>query len=674
MRRFATQIPWARFVSLETEAAREQSFSRRSFVVGGMMGLVGVTLAARMTWLSVYQGEKFRLLSENNRVQLRLIPPRRGWIVDRAGKALALNIPNYRLELIPEQLTDLEATLSAVAQVLPLTEEDLTRIRADVASQPKFMPVEVAGNIDWQHFAALNVRLPDVPGILPVRGFARSYPMGEQFAHLLGYVATPTAEQYKAARDPLLIFPGFKIGKDGIERRVDAQLRGSAGASRVEVNARGRVVRNLDTHGDTPGSTLKLTIDRDLQSYAARRLGDQSASVIVMDTETGDILCLLSMPAYDPNVFSTRITHKLWAELQASDHHPLINKSVQGLYPPGSTFKMMTALAALETGVLPSDSCLCNGSYRFGNNVWHCWSRRGHGSVDLHSAIVHSCDIYFYTFGRAAGISAIASVAKRFGLGEKFDLPLAAQSAGIVPDEAWKQKRFGKAWSVAETLNTAIGQGYLTVNPLQLAVMTARLASGRKIEPRLLADAPRVAAPSLGFDDTHLQMIRQGMTDVVNLGGGTGRQARINVEGLQVAGKTGSAQVRRISAADRRAGRTSSDRMPWQYRDHALFVAFAPADAPRYAVSVIVEHGSHGGTAAAPIARDVLTYLFEPERAMATLEPMEREFAARRAAIAQASEAAAYAAAHPEIIPPATSAPPGATTPPGAVPDAAPGD
>ncbi len=635
---------------MNTESAREQMFSRRSFVVAGAMGAVGVALTARMTWLSVFQGEKFKLLAESNRVQLRLIPPRRGWIIDRNGKPLALNTPDYRLELIPEQLTDLEATLTEIVKILPLTEEDLARIRADVARQPKYMPVEITSGIGWQAFAELNVRLPDLPGIQPVRGFSRVYPEGERFAHLLGYVGTATAEQYQKTRDPLLIFPGFKIGKDGIEKRKDADLRGTAGANRVEVNARGRVIRELDTRTDIPGANLKLTIDRDLQSYAARRVGDASASVIVMDCESGDLLCLLSMPAFDPNVFSTRITHKLWADLQASERHPLINKSVMGLYPPGSTFKMMTAIAALETGTLPADTAYCNGSYRLGNNVWHCWSKRGHGNVAMHGALVHSCDVYFYTFGRAAGIDAIASVARRFGLGQKFDLPLPAQAAGIVPDDAWKQKRYGKPWAVAETLNTSIGQGYLIVNPLQLAVMSARIASGKKVEPRLLADAPRVAAGDLGISAEHLQIIRDGMIDVVNAGGGTGKAARLQVDGIRVAGKTGSAQVKRITMADRRAGRTSSDRMPYKYRDHALFVAFAPADAPRYAVSVIVEHGSHGGTAAAPIARDVLTYIFEPERALKTLEPLERAFAAKRAAAEAAAEAAAYAAAHPELV------------------------
>lgn len=631
---------------MKTEAASAQQFSRRAFVVGGAMGVVGLTLATRMAYLSVWEGEKYATLSEGNRVSLRLIPPRRGWIVDRGGKPLALNQPDYRLELIPEGVIDLEATLAAVTRVLPLTTDDLFRIRADIARQPKYMPVEIAQGLSWETFAAINVNLPELPGLQPLPGFLRVYPGGDAFAHLLGYVGTPTSEQFQRTRDPLLIFPGFKIGKDGIERRADAQLRGTAGARRVEVNARGRVIRDLDTRPDAPGPTLRLTIDRDLQQYAARRLVDNSASVVVMDCASGDVLCMVSMPAYDPNIFSTRVTAKLWDELQADDHHPLINKSAQGLYPPGSTFKMMTALAILGSGIAPEQATGCNGRYRLGNATWHCHARRGHGRVDLNAAIPKSCDVYFYTFGRAVGIDAIAATARKFGLGQKFDLPLPGQSAGIVPDTAWKLARYNKSWGIGETLNTAIGQGYLIANPLQLAVMASRLASGTAVEPRLFADVPHVPIPPLDIPPEHLAVVRAGMVNVVTGSGGTAKRARLMVEGVQMAGKTGSAQVRSISKADRRAGRTKSELQPWKYRDHGLFVAFAPADAPRYAISVVIEHGNHGA-AAAVIARDVLTYLFEPARAIATLAPIEAAYAAKKRAALAAAEAAAATAAQP---------------------------
>ncbi len=638
---------------MRRDGVREQQFSRRALVLGGGMAAVGATLIGRMTWLSIFEGERYQLASEENRVQLRLIPPRRGWIVDRNGKPLALNKPDYRLELIPEQVTDLDQVLAQVAKVLPLSFDDELRIRADIAIQPSYMPVEIARNLDWPAFAALNVQIADVPGLQPVRAFARVYPDGEQFAHLLGYVGAPTPAQYKEQKDPLLIFPGFRIGKDGIERREDKALRGRAGAQRVEVTARGKVIRELDTKGDTPGDTLKLTIDRDLQNYAARRLGDNSASVIVIDCQTGDVLTMVSMPAYDPNIFSTRVPTALWKELQESDHNPLLNKSAMGLYPPGSTFKMITALAALGAGVTPDQGVRCTGKYQLGNNTWHCHSRRGHGFVDMHTALPKSCDIYFYSYGRQIGIDAIAAMARRLGLGQKYDLPLAGQAAGIVPDTAWKQKRYHKAWEIGETLNSSIGQGYIIVNPLQLAVMVARVASGREVVPRLLAPkgAPAPQFAPLGIPEDHLAIVRQGMFDVINSGFGTAHAGQSQIPGVHFAGKTGTAQVRRISADERKRGVKKNESLPWKQRDHALFVAFGPTESPRYAVSVIIEHGIAGGKYAAPIARDVLTFLFEPERALAALGPIEAKMRATKEADERAKNAVTLQAENDRLMP-----------------------
>lgn len=638
---------------MSNETIRQQSFSRRAFFLGSGMAAVGTTLIGRLAWLAIFEGEEYALASENNRIQNRLIPPRRGWIVDRFGKPLALNKPDYRLELIPEAIEDLDIVLARIRDVLPLSWDDEIRIRADIAIQPKYMPVEIARQLDWPAFAALNVKVADIPGLRPVRAFARVYPDADQFAHLLGYVGSPTPEQYKAQKDPVLIFPGFKIGKDGLERAEDRRLRGRAGAQQVEITARGKVIRELETRPDTPGDTLKLTIDRDLQSFTARRLGDNSASVIVIDCETGDILTMVSMPAYDPNIFSTRVPTALWKELQENDHTPLLNKSAMGLYPPGSTFKMVTALAALEAGVAPEDGVGCTGRYPLGNNTWHCHSRRGHGFVNMHSALPKSCDVYFYAFGRQIGIDAIATMARRLGLGQKYDLPLAGQAAGIVPDTEWKTRRYKKDWTAGETLNTSIGQGYLIANPLQLAVMTARIASGREVVPRLLLP-PGNAAPSfasLGIPDDHLALVRQGMDDVINSGIGTARGGRSQVAGVRIAGKTGTAQVRRISAAERRSGVKRNEALPWKQRDHALFVAFAPTEQPRYAVSVIIEHGIAGGRYAAPIARDVLTFLFEPERAMAALAPIEAKIKTDRAARERAKALEAVPPAPAELMP-----------------------
>lgn len=622
------------------DPVRRMAFSRRALLLGAGMAGTGALLAGRMAWLAVFEGETYQLRAQANRIQDRLIPPRRGWIVDRQGKPIAMNRPDYRLELRPAEVEDLDTTLVAIRAVLDIDLAEDARIRHDVRTQPSFMPVVVRQNLSWREFSACNVRLATLPGVTPVQSFSRFYPEADHFAHLVGYVGAPTPEQYREQKNPLLIYPGFRIGKDGIERFADKQLRGTAGSSRVEMTARGELVRELGTNADTPGDTLRLTIDRDLQDYAARRLGDNSASVIVMDVITGDVLCMVSMPAYDPNIFSRRVPARLWNALQKDDHTPLLNKSAMGLYPPGSTFKMVTTLAALEAGVDPADTVGCSGAYRLGNNTWHCHARRGHGGVNMHRALPLSCDTYFYVMGRKVGIDSIATMARRLGLGQEYPLPLPGQAKGIVPDKAWKQRRYGKDWREGETLNGAIGQGYIVTNPLQLAVMTARLARGREVMPRLIADGPAPQFPSLGIPDAHLALVRQGMVDVVNAGYGTARAARSPIGDVLFAGKTGTAQVRRISAAERKRGVIRNEALPWKQRDHALFVAFAPADAPRYACSVIIEHGIAGGRYAAPIARDVLSFLFEPQRALAVLPPIEAE-AARLRALRQQSEAAA---------------------------------
>jgi len=593
------------------DPVRRMAFSRRALLLGAGMAGTGALLAGRMAWLAVFEGETYQLRAQANRIQDRLIPPRRGWIVDRQGKPIAMNRPDYRLELRPAEVEDLDATLVAIRAVLDIDLAEDARIRDDCATQPSFMPVVVRQNLSWREFSACNVRLATLPGVTPVQSFSRFYPEADHFAHLVGYVGAPTPEQYREQKNPLLIYPGFRIGKDGIERFADQQLRGTAGSSRVEMTARGELVRELGTNADTPGDTLRLTIDRDLQDYAARRLGDNSASVIVMDVISGDVLCMVSMPAYDPNIFSRRVPARLWNALQKDDHTPLLNKSAMGLYPPGSTFKMVTTLAALEAGIDPGDTVGCSGAYRLGNNTWHCHARRGHGGVDMHRALPLSCDTYFYVMGRKVGIDAIATMARRLGLGQDYPLPLPGQAKGIVPDKAWKQRRYGPDpkkgdWREGETLNASIGQGYIITNPLQLAVMTARLASGREVMPRLIAantpgNAQAPQFPSLGIPDAHLALVRQGMIDVVNAGFGTARAARSPIGDVLFAGKTGTAQVRRISAAERKRGVIRNEALPWKQRDHALFVAFAPADAPRYACSVIIEHGIAGGRYAAPL-------------------------------------------------------------------------
>ncbi|WP_199554312.1 penicillin-binding protein 2 [Sandaracinobacteroides hominis] len=639
-------------------------FERRAFFLGAIQAGAGVALLGRMAYLSIAEADKYKMAAEDNRVALHLIPPRRGWIVDAAGAAIATNRPAYAVDLIPSLVPDLEAALQRIAAVVPLDPADRARILEEAKDLPPSAALTIADDIGWDAFAALNVELADMAGLQPQRTYVRHYPDGDAFAHVTGYVGRATAEQYKKTKEPLYLVPGFRVGKDGVERSEDAVLRGKAGARRVEVNARGRIVKELDTRIDVPGHNVQLTIDRGLQAFAAARVGNESCSVAVIDVVTGDIKCLLSMPAFDPNVFSNRIPSQLWKDLQADEKKPLLNKTLQGLYVPGSTFKPVTALAALHEGILPTDQVHCSGAYRVGNNTWHCHKRSGHGTVNMRSGIAKSCNVYFYTMARRVGPQAVADMARVLGLEHKFDLPMPVQRAGIIPDPAWKQERYDQKWSVADTLNMAIGQGYVIVNPLQLAVMTARIATGKIVEPRMLAGAPQKAFAPLPVPLDYLEVVRQGMDDVVNGPGGTARASQLNVPGIRMGGKTGTAQVRRISAGFR-----GGAGVPWKYRDHALFIAFAPVDNPRYAISVVVEHGIGGSKAAAPIAKDVLTYIYDREQAekrlAGVLEARERARVAAEEALARAAaeaEAARQAALNPGAVSAAPAATPAAGT------------
>ncbi|MET0370130.1 MAG: penicillin-binding protein 2 [Sphingobium sp.] len=609
---------------LITEAAQSYTFQRRAFIVGGLQVGMGALLIGRMAWISVAENEKYQLLSESNRVNLTLIPPRRGWLIDRNGKPLANNRTDFRVDLIPQRVKEPEATIATLAKLLLLEPDEVARIREDLNKAAGFQPVPVAENITYDQFAAISVRLPDLPGVAPSQGFSRHYPAGATVGHLLGYVGTASAKDYEKNPDPLLIVPGFKLGKDGLEKSFDRQLTGKPGAKRVEVTARGKIVRELTTRPDTPGNSVRLTIDAGLQEYAGRRLATQSGSVVVLDCSNGDVLAMASMPSYDPNSFSDGISHLEWEMLSQDDHVPLRNKTLQGLYPPGSTVKPMVALALLEAGISPSDTIGCGGAMRVGNGLFHCHKRRGHGSVNMRTAIAQSCDIYFYQMAQRIGMNRIASMARRVGMGQKFDIPFPSQSYGTVPDPAWKLRKYGEEWQVYDTVNATIGQGYMLINPLQMAVMAARLATGRQLIPNFIHGARRPDPASVGASEEHLVIIRDAMNAVVN-GGGTGGAARSSIPGIQVAGKTGTAQVRRITMSERAGGVRGSSSLAFKLRDHALFQGFVPFDNPRYAVACIIEHGGHmiRNEDAPMIASDTLSFLFDPTKAMEKLTTLE---------------------------------------------------
>ena len=627
-----------------SSSSLKHSFDRRALLIGGIQGGLGVLLAVRMGYIAIAENEKYRLESESNRVNLSLIPPRRGWILDRNGSPLASNRADFRVDVIPERMPDPAQTISVLGEILDLEEAKVADLEAQVAEARGFQPIEVASGLDYEQFAAISVRLPDLPGVVPQRGFSRFYPTGPAVGHLLGYVGPASAEEYETDRNPLLITPGYKIGKDGLEKQFEQKLRGIPGARRVEVTASGRIVRDLETREDVQGNAVKLTIDGPLQDYAARRIGLESGSVVVMDCKSGDLLCMASMPSYDPNSFSAGIGRVEYAMLRDDERVPLRNKVLQGLYPPGSTVKPMVSMAFLREGLDPEETVFCGGGLRVGNRVFRCWKRGGHGTVNMAKGIYQSCDVYYYYFAQRVGMDPIAAMARRCGLGQEFDLPVTTQFYGTVPDPEWKLQKYGREWQAFDTVNATIGQGYMLTSPLQLAVMATRLATGHHVKPRLTLDTSSEFG-SADFSDEHVAYVRQAMSDVVN-GPGTAGRGRLPFEDIKMAGKTGTAQVVGLNISDGKTG-------PWKYRDHGLFVFFAPFDNPRYAGAVVIEHGGGSG-AAYPIARDVMTFMFDPQKGLEALHALEQQWGGN-AQKRLAAKYAAYAAAAGESVPPAPS-------------------
>ncbi|NJS38905.1 MAG: penicillin-binding protein 2 [Rhodobacteraceae bacterium] len=591
-----------------------RSLTRRTLMLGGGMAAMVAVLGVRMRYLQVDQADEFKLLAEENRINIRLIPPERGLIQDRNGKVIAGNEQNYRVVITREAAGDVDLVLRRLAGIIPITPEELERTIEEVKALRAFVPVTVAERLSWEDFSKVALNAPALPGVVPEVGLSRRYPLDTDFAHVVGYVGPVSEKDLEGLEtpDPLLKIPKFQIGKIGVERWMEDTLRGRAGTKRIEVNSAGRVMRELERQEGDPGLDIRLTIDAEVQNFAQARLGEESAAAVVMDVTNGDVICIASSPSFDPNLFVRGISHTDYNLLMEDDHRPLANKTVSGAYPPGSTFKMVTALAALEAGVITADTRVsCPGFIEFGGRRFHCWKRAGHGTVSLQRSLSESCDVYYYDIAQKVGIDKIAEMGRRLGLGQRFDVPMSAVTEGIMPDKAWKMERHKQDWRIGDTINASIGQGYVLTSPLQLAVMTARIASGRAVSPRLVRMVndqalPVPEAPPLGLTPEHLQAVQQGMYEVVNGERGTAKSSRIVDPTLVMAGKTGTSQVRNISAAERESGVISNDDLPWNRRDHALYVGYAPYDAPRYAIAVVVEHGGGGSTAAAPIARDIL--------------------------------------------------------------------
>ncbi|WP_417482224.1 penicillin-binding protein 2 [Maricaulis sp.] len=587
-------------------------FTRRALLMAGGGALAFTGLSARLYSLQVLEGERYRLLSEDNQFNFRLVPPSRGRILDRFGALLADNRDSFRVLIVPEQAGDIAAALDRLARFMPLSDHERERVLRAASRGARFNAITVAEDLDWQTFSAINLNAPELAGMAPDVGEVRSYPYAAAFAHVVGYVQAPNeddlANETREA-ERLLRHPGFRVGKTGVEIARERDLRGSAGALKIEVNAVGRVIRELPEQSTSPqqGHDVVMTLDADIQQYAYERLGQDSASAVVIDVNSGELIALVSAPSFDPNLFVGGISSADFAGLRNNDHRPLFQKSIQGTYPPGSTFKAVSAAAAIEHNVFrPNETVHCSGSVRLGNREFHCWRRQGHGAVNLRTALKTSCDIFFYEAAARLGIDRLDAMGQRFGIGQQFDIGISGVARGNMPNPAWKRAQRNEGWSTGDSYNTVIGQGSMLASPLQLAVMTARVASGRAIEPTLYRNAMAPPAPHVGLRDETLTRVRDALRAAAEEPGGTSFSlGGLGIDGIEMAGKTGTAQVYSISAAERESGvRTQLD-LPWRLRDHGLFVCYAPADEPKYAVAVVVEHGG-GSSAATRPARDIL--------------------------------------------------------------------
>ncbi len=601
------------------DTQRQKSLTRRAAILAGGQALLTGALVARLYQLQILDKDRYTLLADENRINLRFLVPPRGRILDRFGVPLADNRQNYRVVIVAEETSDIDATLRALGTLIEVTDADRRRVEREARRKHPFVPVVVRSNLSWEEMARVEVAIPELPGVSIEQGVMRYYPEGPGAAHVLGYVAAVSDKELTG--DPLLELPDFRIGKSGVEKAQDVKLRGSAGTSQVEVNAYGRVVRELARAPGQPGQDVVVGLDAAMQQFAVKRCaGEQSVSCVLLDAVTGDVLALVSSPSYDPMLFSTGLSPAAWQELLTDPRNPLANKAIGGLYPPGSTFKPVVAMAALEAGAITPDTVIaCPGYIELGDATFHCWRPSGHGALRLHDAIKKSCDVFFYETARRTGIDRIAAMAHRFGFGAPLGLDIPGERAGLIPSRAWKLATTGVAWQQGETLIAGIGQGSVLATPLQVATMAARLVTGRQVVPRVVREAgllppggdrePPGFAP-LGVTANALALVLDGMNAVVNDPQGTAYAARIPDPAMAMGGKSGTSQVRRISEYEREHGVRKADEIPWKERDHALFVGFAPVGGPRYVCAVVVEHGGvegGGGSAvAAPIVRDVL--------------------------------------------------------------------
>lgn len=580
----------------------QKMISRRALIFGGVQAATCVALLSRLYYLQFVHGAEFKTLAEGNRAKLQLLIPPRGIISDRYGVAMAMNQVNYRLIIEADKRSEARTTLKILEPLMKLSKREIKQLTESITRRKVGIPILVREHLIWEEVARIQYHIPELPVASIDEGQWRHYPFSDHSSHLIGYVGKVAESEVKPG-EPLLKLPEMKIGKNGIESLYEARLQGKAGAKQTEVNASGSPVRELGRTDATAGAELKLTIDNRLQEFAIARLGEESGAVVVMDVNNGDVLALVSMPAFDPNEFSKGIKADYYNALKANKKAPLMNKAISGQYPPGSTFKMITGLAGLKSGKFNARSQVyCNGTFYLGNHPFTCWKTEGHGTMTMVEAIEQSCDVFFYTVAREIGIEALAAMSAEFGLGQKSGLGLRGEQPGIVPNPAWKEKAGRGAWNPGETINSAIGQGDTLTTPIQLAVMVARMVNGgRKILPRLLLDEDIKNNGAVDIDPEHISVILDGMNRVANSPHGTAHGSTIKEDRYAFGGKTGTSQVRKLLVHGQ-----NQNLIPWEFRHHALFVGYAPVSSPDICCSVIIEHGGGGASAAAPVARDVL--------------------------------------------------------------------
>ncbi len=604
---------------MRRERKRLSVFTRRALVAAlGQASLFGM-LGFRLYRMQVIDGARYATLAVDNRVSARLVAPPRGEIHDRYDTLLAGNKPHWRALLMVEKTKDASASLAAFSRLIPLDPAERQRIAHAIMVHQPFIPVLLRDYLSWEEMARLAVNAPALPGILVDVGTTRFYPFGPDFAHLVGYVGPPVPGQL--AGTPVLNLPGMRVGKSGVELQQNQPLTGQPGLVRLEVNALGRVIRDLSHDPGQPGETVRLHVDAGLQQLMATRLAtEQSASAVVLDLGSGAVMAMGSTPSFDPTLFDTGVPARQWKEWVTNQRAPLLDKAGAGLYAPGSTFKPVVALAGLTSGAItPGTHFFCPGYLELGNHRFWCWNHGGHGSLDVTSAICQSCDVFFYHTALATGIDRIAAMARRLGIGAPPPIDLPGFDPGFVPTREWRAGQ-GKPWTLGDTVIQGIGQGFVQATPFTLALMAARVATGRVISPRVAAavGAETIAhppAPDLGVPEPYLALVRQGMREVVNNPLGTAYASRLPDSNMEMAGKTGTAQVF--------DGPQNEDtaQLPWKFRPNALFIAFAPFAAPRYALSVVVEHGNEGADAAAPIARDLMEAVLARDPASRSVAP-----------------------------------------------------